>query len=74
MKDYEKIKEALAAVDKALAALFFTQGYESVKEELENCASELQSEIWALEDMMAEEINSMKEGCSVCGKEYCDTI
>ncbi len=61
MKDYEKIKEALAAVDKALVALVFTEGYGSVKAELENCASELQSEIWALEDMMAYELDLMKE-------------
>lgn len=61
MKDYEKIKEALAAVDKALVALIFTEGYGSVKAELENCASELQAEIWALEDMMAYELDLMKE-------------
>ncbi len=53
MQQYFKIKKALENVDKALLALMAVQGLESVKEELENCASELQSEMLALEDLAA---------------------
>ena len=53
MKEYFKIKKALENVDRALVTLLNVHGLESVKADLEACASELQSEMLVLEDLMA---------------------
>jgi len=50
MNDYNSIMDALAGVDRALARLYFMEGMDSVRGNLENIANALQDELLAMED------------------------
>lgn len=49
MNDYNSIMEALGGVDKALTRLYFMEGMDSVRSNLENIANLLQDELLEME-------------------------